>query len=108
MTICLWEHPLHSPSYKRVSSETADPSFPLCEADAYALPSLLSWTARPLQGAGLCWKFTASPHLCFLNGATGSTRCGTADKDNDFAGKNIQATASLRVLLQPLCPQVPP
>lgn len=97
-----------APRATRVSSETTDPSLLLCEADAYALPSTFSWTARPLQGAGLCWEFTASQHLCFLNRAMGSAHCGTADKDTSFAGKNIQATVSLRVLLQPLCPQVPP
>ena len=92
-----------------VSSETADPSLLLRETDAYALPSRSSQMARPLQGAGLCWEFTlASPHPCFLDGATGLAHRGTADKDTGFAGKNIQADMSLRELLQPLCPQVPP
>lgn len=78
-----------APHATRVSSETADPSLLLRETDTYALPSTFSWTAGPLQGARLCWEFTATPYLCFLHRDMGLAHCGTADKDTGFAGKNI-------------------
>lgn len=56
-----------APCAIREASETADPSLLLCEADTYTLSSTFSWTTRPLQGAGLCQEFTASPYLFFLN-----------------------------------------